>query len=400
MDRHLLVPLLLAGIVGCRGPGAPTAPGTSAVDIGAPIVPYELIELPLPAGTWGEASAINNHGQIVGYGGLPTGAYHALLWQDGNVQDLGTLGGGWSQATDINELGQVVGQSTTGPLWHPFLWSDGVMTDLHPGAPNYNESVYPRVNDAGQVIWNGLAVGESGTRNLPRAWLWSNGVLIDLAGEPSNAAAINQQGQVVGCTVQGRRPFLWENGNLQILPSLGSDACASRINSVGQVVGVSQTTTPTISHAVLWDHGQVTDLGVLPGDSLSTSADITDAGLVVGITFNDRYAGGHPFRWQSGVLLPASPTYQTDPLFVTIASVNEHGMAAGTRRRPGVPAEPAVIENGVTWILPVPEGAIYSRAVDINNRGDVVGVVYDGYSSPRAVLWRRTDPAVAAAPSP
>nr|MCU0234153.1 hypothetical protein [Thermoanaerobaculales bacterium] len=47
------------------------------------------------------------------------------------VVDLGTLGGSLSSAVDIDEEGGVVGSSTTaeGEV-HPFVWRDGELVDL------------------------------------------------------------------------------------------------------------------------------------------------------------------------------------------------------------------------------------------------------------------------------
>jgi probable HAF family extracellular repeat protein len=399
VHRRPLAALLLAGIVACRGSGAPTAPGTSAVDIGASIVPYEAIDLgTLSDGRSALATAINDNGQVVGWSDNPP---RAFLWENGVMIDLGTLGGAYSRPTDINDAGQIVGQSTTAEgHWHPFLWSDGVMTDLHPGAPNFNPYPSPRVNNSGQVIWSDYPVGVSDTKDLPHPFLWSNGVLTDLLGRAGSALGINDRGQVVGGSTFDRLAYVWDNGTLQFLPSLGGTARAYGINNRGQIRGSSQTASPTIGHAVMWEDGQITDLGALPGDSLSTTGGLTESGLVVGLSFNDVYAGGHPFRWQLGVLLPLSPTYQTDSLFVSLAGVNERGTVAGNRR---AGRQAVVIENGVTWVLPGLEGSVGSSASGINARGDVVGFVWmNNFGAERAVLWRQTTQTATAAvlPSP
>ena len=53
------------------------------------------------------------------------------------MTDLGTLGGPDSRAVAINDLGQVIGwgAAASGET-HAFLWEDGVMTDLGPLGPS------------------------------------------------------------------------------------------------------------------------------------------------------------------------------------------------------------------------------------------------------------------------
>ena len=51
----------------------------------------------------------------------------AFLYSDGQVQDLGTLGGTQSVARSINDADQVVGEANTDgdAATHAFLYSDG-----------------------------------------------------------------------------------------------------------------------------------------------------------------------------------------------------------------------------------------------------------------------------------
>ena len=99
-----------------------------------------VINLPTLGGAgWNTPTAINNRGEIAGFSDLPgdvsggvlTPNFHAALWtKDHVIHDLGTLPGDTiSEATGINDKGQIVGVSF--PSSHAFIWQDGLMTDLN-----------------------------------------------------------------------------------------------------------------------------------------------------------------------------------------------------------------------------------------------------------------------------
>jgi probable HAF family extracellular repeat protein len=102
-----------------------------------------IIDLGTLGGTDSSANAINAFGQAVGFSYTASGDEHAFLWTptsargtSGSMIDLGTLGGGTSIAWGINNATashpvQVVGESdNAGGQFHAFLWQNGVMSDL------------------------------------------------------------------------------------------------------------------------------------------------------------------------------------------------------------------------------------------------------------------------------
>jgi probable HAF family extracellular repeat protein len=159
-------------------------------------------------GPYAGASAINNAGQIVGTS-YPSADSppHAFLYQNGKMTDLGTLGGTQIGAFGINDQGQVVGSSSlAGPIFveHAFLYSNGKMTDLGT-LPGTTFSEATAINDSSQIV------GDSGTH----AVLWQNGNIYDLNSFIQNlppytsvvATGINNLGQIIGYTLNGQDQF-------------------------------------------------------------------------------------------------------------------------------------------------------------------------------------------------
>ena len=79
------------------------------------------------------AKAINNSGEVIGYGYLSGNTYyHAFIYSGGTMHDIGT-GGIDSYAEGINDAGQVVGYASDlpgGGTVHGFLYSGGSMQNL------------------------------------------------------------------------------------------------------------------------------------------------------------------------------------------------------------------------------------------------------------------------------
>ena len=131
--------------------------------------------------------------------------YHAFLYSNGNMQDLGDLDGGGSKAYAINAAGQVVGGSwvaiAAGGATHAFLDSNGSMSDLGTLA-GYADSCALGINASGQIV--GEDDNISGITY--RAFIFGNGTMTDLntlidtssRWTLEEATAINDNGWIVG----------------------------------------------------------------------------------------------------------------------------------------------------------------------------------------------------------
>jgi probable HAF family extracellular repeat protein len=280
----------------------------------------QIKDLGTLGGSFSYGNAMNDQGEVVGfalnaipdslsYFGLGTQA-HAFRWQHGHMQDLGTLGGPDSWGAFVNERGQIAGWSytdsipnaTTGvPTQHPFLWENGEMHDL-------------------KTLGGTLAVV---------------GSLADAGG-----GAINNRGQVVGTSNlagdQTHHPFLWDGGVLIDLGTLGgANGEAYWINDAGEIVGRADITASENHHAVLWNRGAVTDLGVAVGWPCSTANQINERGQVIISTGLCGVGGGPPLLWENGgpsvdlnvLVLPGSSLTIGDMNYI-----NDRGEIAGAGR--------------------------------------------------------------------
>ncbi len=185
--------------------------------------PDQIHDLPLiPGDTSGAATAINDNGQIVGISGICDQAVgrhtarHAVLWENGGVTDIGNLGAQWwNTPTAINQHGDVVGFAgdpafVEGDILHAFIWTkdNGIkaLKPLRGRVPEHVDSEAYGINERRQVV------GISCDANFVdcRAVIWDHGVyptdLNDLKAPGysallASAKDINNKGEITGRAV-------------------------------------------------------------------------------------------------------------------------------------------------------------------------------------------------------
>lgn len=270
---------------------------------------------------------VGENGAIDPLTGFPE--IRALLWKDGTVNDLGTFGGNISHGLDLNNRGQVVGVAENStpdsyaigivPLYfvgwpvatqvRAFLWQNGVMQDL--GTLGGNDAAASLINDRGQVA------GVSYTNTTPNPttgfptedpFFWQNGKMVDigsLGGDFGFPRWMNSRGQVVGSShLAGdnqEHAFLWDQGVLTDLGTLGgSISVANWINDFGKATGYSYLPGDSIFHAVLWKNGKEIDLGVLSGYPLTEAFSINGREQIVGTSATLDLSVIHAALWEDG----------------------------------------------------------------------------------------------------
>jgi probable HAF family extracellular repeat protein len=261
--------------------------------------------------------------------GFPEG--RGVLWKHGQIIDLGTFGGNESTASAVNSRGQVVGaalnttpdpyslidflycNSSNGTQARAFLWQDGEKQDLGTLGTG-NDALAAYVNEAGQVTgygWtNSIPNPTTGFPTLhPFLWDKKRGMqdLGSFGGTVvQNIGWLNQRGQVVGTmTLPGDvtwHPFLWDGKKLIDLGTFGGDQdWGNWINDAGEVVGQGAFPGDQEFHGFLWKNGKKTDLGVLPGDFLSDTAVINSQSQIVGSSGNSTSSSA--VLWENGQIV-------------------------------------------------------------------------------------------------
>ncbi len=230
-----------------------------------------------------------------------------FLWQNGHMSALPTVGGNNGQASAINNRGQVAGYAENGAADStcpsgtvnfmvdlPVLWTKG------------NAQALPRIGtDPDGVAFGisnqGQAVGYSGNCTTANyAVLWENGTptpLPDLGSPGGIAYAINGHNQIVGQAVNSDGTALaaiWQNNTVAALGILfpgDVSSFATSINNRGQAVGSSfapnDESSVSWSHGILWQNGKMYDLNTLfPANSnlyVISASNINESGQIAGM---------------------------------------------------------------------------------------------------------------------
>jgi probable HAF family extracellular repeat protein len=215
------------------------------------------------------------------------------------------------------------------------------------------------------------AAGPSGSRWVPTA-------LGEVGARKVTVSDINDRGQVVGSltTTHGGRGFVWKNGSMKDLGN-GSFAGASRINERGQIIGTSSA-AHRAEHAVQWKNGKMKDLGFTFVTALNERDQIVGARFV---SLGGGVYGGAPVIWASGKV---RDLFGLAGRGGQASAINNRGHVVGTTRN----GRAVLWQNGkITDLGP-------GTAVDINERGQIIGYTTTPAGKSRAFLWQngaRTD---------
>lgn len=247
------------------------------------------------------------------------------------------------------------------------------------------------ISDKGEIVGQ---IFDPSADPTVSAFLWRQGHLTALPGIASisvgaGARAINNRSVIVGVATAddlSDHAVMWRNGRVIDLHDLPGDAffaLAADINDRGDIVGSGSTGTSSV--AVLARNGRIVSLGDLPGGQETSDATaINNRREIVGSGFTDE--GERAFLWRNGAMenLGVFPGAAGDFFFSRANDINDRGEVVGTGNGFNDPFSENV---GFVWragqLEPLPPLFGHtSAATAINENGDIVGS-----SEEHAAIW-------------
>jgi probable HAF family extracellular repeat protein len=253
-----------------------------------------------------------------------------FTWQAGAWTFLDHQMAPCSFVSRVNDRGLVLGSQEAPTVDTVVAWRDGrVVAELDPLAGPSSVSA-DDLNDRDQALLT-ASPGSGAEVEITLLWQVGGGItdLGTLGGDRARGVDVNERGQVVGVseTATGEmHAFLWDGEMVDLGTLGGPTSYALAVNERAQVIGYSETAQGT-THAFVWEEGEMTDLGALPGPTdIAVALAINDRGQVVGTS------NGRAFLWEDGemtdlgALIPGAASSAVD--------VNNRGQVLGARSLP------------------------------------------------------------------
>ena len=317
---------------------------------------------------------LNEKGQVVGQVAKVDiqREAHAVLWSNGKVitialpKDLS-----YGVASAINDHGAVVGGSElqnygstaidiSGMADRAFKWQDSHFLELPMKSAkeffNLDTSHAYAINNQGQIA----GVSER------RAVIWTQGKQIILPIPPqciaSTAGALNEQGTTVGYILSKdnkRQAVRWKLGKYQRLaiPTPYDESTSCAINEAGQVVGSYGKDRQNDNLACLWQNGKMTKLPSLDGGVWHNQAiDINDHGQIVGYGMYD-IGYMHAVLWEKNFPFDLNDLIPKDTglVLVKAVAINNHGQIAGEARDSKGNTHAILLTPLKKTVMPIPQ---------------------------------------------
>jgi probable HAF family extracellular repeat protein len=282
-------------------------------------------------------SDLNVFGVVSGFHS-PDGVYlRGYEYKNGQLTDIGSLGGPDTLAYGINDLSKITGVSdlTDDFYDHAFLYSDGVMKDLGGLGGSFSEG--NDLNDFDVVAGDSYLPGDE----FEHGFLWEKGSFKDLGtfgGGNSFALSVNLFGEATGqadlpgFTDAGdpvTHAFVYSHEKMTDISPKGSDySLGYRMNDLGEVTGTVHVNNNSEFHAFVYRGSRFIDLGTLGGIN-SHGYGINNLGWVVGrstLTPEDDFedsAAFHAFLMIDGIMYDLNSLIADDDPLKAHFTLNE-----------------------------------------------------------------------------